>query len=136
MIRVVTVRRLRRLEAAAFVAQAQIERGLACESELRKRLELLRQALDYHARDAAEWKGRASRLIDQIGIASGALTAPAMSEQPPTPQGETRRVMAALGRQSLTVKPPVDPQPSDPSARVLGVDADAAAAAVAGVLHP
>lgn len=133
MIRLVSSRRLQQLEARTLAAEAQITRGLALENELRKRLDLLKQAHDFHKQDAAEWKGRASRLIDQVGITTGALQSPAMDPDP-SPQRETRRVMAALGRTSLSPKN-ADPEPSSPSAEILGVDAAAAAAAIAGVMN-
>lgn len=132
MIRLITTARLRRLEAD--IAGLRQERVTLTSALLHERTarSLCEQARDHFERAAAKWEARASRFIDQVGMISGTLTSPAMADPVPPPSDPTRRVLAALNVHELK-RPQPSAAPAAPA--ILGVNDDAAAAAVAGVLR-
>jgi hypothetical protein len=132
MIRIVFARRLQRLELEAEGARADralLQQQLSHERTLRL---LAEQARDFHAAECAKWERRASKFIDQVGIADGKMTTPAMSEAAPPASSPMQGVMAALSRRELhqTVTEPVPT-----TAPILGVDERAASEAIHGLLH-
>lgn len=74
-----------------------------------------------------KWELRASRFIDQIGIAGGIIPSPAMTEPSPAPRDAVQGIMSALNVQEIN-------RPAATKS-VQAVDDRAAAAAVAAVLH-
>lgn len=133
MIRIITAARLRTLEATVIAREAVLH-TMALD------LAVARQALLLSQREAGKWEARASRFIDQIGIAEGKIASPAMNEPAATPRSEVRGIFAALGKKELS-RPVEDvtagtgyTAPAS-TGGFLGVDDHAAQAAIADVLH-
>lgn len=126
MIRLVTVRRLQALAAELLTARAQRDQALL-------QLELVRQAGDHAKVEAAKWERRACVFIDQIGIESGKLTSPAMSEPTAPPEHEIRGLMRSLNQSELQ-RPNTSSAPPSESVPLIGVNEVAARSALAGVL--
>lgn len=85
------------------------------------------------AHDRDEWKGRASRILDQVGVRDGILASPALAA--PEPERDTNplhRVMAAVGVQELTRKAP-NPRPPQADS-VLGVNEHAVSEVLGAVI--
>lgn len=133
MLRLITTRRLRLLEEALAGHRLQQLEHVRHEERLRGELAHVRQTLERAERESVKWEARASRFIDDIGQRDGILSRPAMAEPAPTLPSDTRRVMSALGKTELTRRPHPD-TPGPTTAGVIGVDAAAAAAAIADVI--
>lgn len=108
-----------------------LERQMAVLLEHRRTLEA---QLGEVKADRDEWKARASRILDQVGVSSGMLTAPALQAPDAPVDSPVQRVMAALGRQELhrTASPSKPPDADS----IVGVNARAAAEALGAVLTP
>lgn len=132
MIRVITARRLQLLEAQ--LASLRQERGQLSHLLERERSakELATQARDFFKADCAEWKGRASRLMDQIGVTSGIIVGPAVSEPAAPPPNPMRQVMRALATQEL---PKRQADAASAAPQILGVDDQAAREAIAEAIN-
>ncbi len=124
MIRLVSAKRLSKLETS-FVL---LSNGLAAAKEANR---LILEQLADARRDRDEWKARASRLLDQIGVSSGILSAPALTEPEAPPPNPVRQVFSALGRSAL--KRSETEAPPHTAADLLGVDEEAARAAIASL---
>lgn len=83
--------------------------------------------------EAAKWEARASRFIDQIGLADGKLAAPVMAADTRPPSESPRSILAALGQSSIPRTATETVPTTAPT--ILGVNADAARDAIAGVLN-
>lgn len=132
MIRLVTARRLKALVDDLRQATNEVHRlHQAAQMQLTGKL-LAEQARDHFKEEAAFWKARASRFIDQEHLKAGTIDSPVMSEAAPPTESAQRRVMAALNVQEINK--PTRSEGVPPPAAVLGVNEAAARAAVAGVL--
>ena len=80
MIRIVTAKRLRRLEAVQVALEKQLANALDTVAVLRAQLASARTERDFYKVEKENWERRASRLIDSIGVTSGTITGAAMSE--------------------------------------------------------
>jgi hypothetical protein len=94
------------------------------------RVELQQQALTKAEADATYWRQRAERFIDQVALRERIIATPTMTEPEPAPTSPMDSVFSALGQSEIRTKP----QPPAAGISVLGVDADAAHAAVEDVL--
>lgn len=129
MIRVVTTRRLRQLEADLANARERLQTAMATFST---ELALTRQARDFYQVEATKWERRACRFIDDIGVGSATLSGPAMSEPTAGPRDAVQGIMRSLNVSEINRPKPETPPSS--SAAILGVSDAAAREAVAGVL--
>lgn len=99
----------------------------------RVRVELQQQALTKADADAKYWRERAERFIDQVGLKSGIIAMPTMTEpEPARPSTSMDSVFSALGASAINEK---ITQPPAAGIAVLGVDDAAAGAAVAELLE-
>lgn len=97
----------------------------------RVRVELQHQALTKADADARYWRERAERFIDQVGLKSGIIAMPTMTEPEPAPPSTSMdSVFSALGTSEIH-RPT---QPPATAVSVLGVDAMDARAAVDDLL--
>jgi hypothetical protein len=136
MLRLISARRLRRLEGRVHDLETDRERFLVSNVKLTTERALLLQARDHAEVLATYWRVRCERFLDQIGASSGIICAPTMTEPAPAPEDDIRTVFAALGRSEL--RPSSDserPAAAAPqAAAVNGIDPAVAAAAVQDVL--
>lgn len=132
MLRVITARRLEQLEAALHDHRLEQLGRVRAEERLYAELGLVRQALERLEKDRDEWKARASKFIDQVGVSSGILSGPVMGSPAESAAHDTRKIFAAMGRTELSSTTEA-PRPSS-SAGILGVDEAAARAAISGAL--
>lgn len=133
MITVVSRRRLRQLEATeALVESLRREHWTLSVSVLHERREkdLIQQAREKADADAAYWKSRAERFLDQIGLKTGIINEPTMTEPPAPTVDKLEGVFAAMG--ISTINPHKDPSSVAvaTATRVEGVDPAAAQAAI------
>lgn len=133
LIVLVSRRRLRQLEAAeALLTDLRREHWTLSVAVLHERAQkdLIGQARDKAEAEADYWKRRAERFLDQIGLKSGMISEPTMTEPPAPTVDKIEGIFAALGVSALTH----DKDPSSlavPTApRVEGVDPAAAQAAI------
>lgn len=129
MLRLVTTRELDELRAAVRLLTNERNAARTESTGLRKELALSAQAQQFYRTEAEKWERRASKFIDQVAIAHGMLAAPAMQDPPQSRPDSARRIMAAIGIDTLPSKQSVRPADA-----LTGVSEAAAAAAVAGVL--
>lgn len=131
MFRLIRTVRLQVLEA--WVESLKAERDSIRQTLTAERREraLVEQARDFYKQDAAEWKGRACRITDQLGNLSGILQGPAMS-QPETPAPDTARTLFSALNRSETTRPSPETAPTT-GPQILGVNEEAARSAVAFV---
>lgn len=134
MIALIARSRLRQLEAD--VAELRRQTWLLSHQVAAERSEraLVRQALEKAEQDAAYWKTRAERFLDQIAFQQGMISMPTMTE-PEAPAGsDVDTVFSALGINELPndKSPAAGAAPAAPS--VTGVDGAAAQAAINEVL--
>lgn len=132
MIRVITARRLQQLEDVLNSYRRTELSHAHLEERLRLELEMVRQGRAFAEKDRDEWKARASKFIDQVGVSSGILSGPVMGSSAESAAHDTRKIFAALGRTELSSTTEA-PRPSS-SAGILGVDEAAARAAISGAL--
>lgn len=132
MLRLITARRLQALgNALAGYHVGEIQHAHV-EERLRLELAMARQSVLAVEKDRDEWKARASKFIDQVGVTSGILSSPVMGSPDGPAAHDTRRIFSAMGRTELSTTTEA-PRPS-PSAGILGVDETAAKAAISGAL--
>lgn len=129
MIRLVTVKRLERLKDTIRELNSQLRQDRAVEARLRGEIEATRRERDFYRAEKEAWERRASRLIDGIGITSGTLPAPAMSEPTAAPEN-VRSIMRSVGISEINRKTSEAAPPSPSAASILGVDEGAARAAL------
>lgn len=132
MLRIITARRLQQLEAGQHNAQLEARDRVHSEDRLRFEIASLKARGMAVEKDRDEWKARASKFIDQVGVSSGILSSPVMGSADGPAAHDTRRIFSAMGRTELSTTTEA-PRPS-PSAGILGVDETAAKAAISGAL--
>jgi hypothetical protein len=108
-------------------------RSTEARLRLQIRLELVEQARAKADTDAAYWRTRAEKFIDQIGVASGTLSSPAMEPPREATADDVRTIFSALGTSEINRDNP--PPGAATSAPVLReIDSAAAQAALRDAL--
>jgi hypothetical protein len=97
-------------------------------------VELLTQARDAYQQQADYWRARAERFMDQIGLSSGIISAPTMTEPASPEPDDVKSVFAALSVESVNTKESPTRAAAPTAVSVSGVDSAAAKAAVDEVL--
>jgi hypothetical protein len=97
------------------------------------RLELVEQARAKADADAAYWRTRAEKFIDQIGVGSGTLSSPAMEPPRETTADDVRTIFSALGTSEINRDNP-PPGAATPAPVLRGIDPAAAQAALRDAL--
>lgn len=138
MIRIVSARRLRALEARVLALEQDRERLLVSNVKLVTERALLGQAREHADGLVVYWRTRAERFLDQIGASSGIISAPTMTDPAPAPTDDMRSVFAAVGRSEINSPQLASPTPAAAStavAPVVGVDPVVAKRAIDEALH-
>lgn len=120
------VAELRRLETVELKKHIQALEHTVLNQKIR--VELQAQALHKAESDVTYWRKRAELFIDQVGLRERIIASPTMTEPEPAPESPTDSVFNALGRSEINTQPPAT------ATAVLGVDAQAATAAVKELL--
>lgn len=98
------------------------------------RLELLEQLKDRADADAAYWKTRAEKFLDQIGLRSGIISEPTMTPADSPVESRTDTVFRALGVAEINADKGSGPGAASTAPTVTGVNAKEAMAAVEDAL--
>lgn len=101
---------------------------------LKVELELVNQARTKADVDAAYWKTRAERFMDQIGVRAGIISGPTMGEPEQPVESRFDSVLSALGKSEINVNKGPEPGAVATAPLVTGVNAADAMAAVNDVL--
>lgn len=117
---------------ALAVARADVRAAEQHAHRLEIAFELTLQAKTFHELDAKYWRECAERFIDQIGLRTGIISAPTMTEQPAPPVDKVSTVFDALGISEISS---THRRPAGSPAAVVGVDPVAAGAAVKDLLN-
>lgn len=97
---------------------------------LRIRLALVDQARSKADADALYWRLRAERFLDQIGLRSGVIVEPTMTEPPPSVASHMDTIFGALGHSEIHRDKDSAPGAATTAPTVTGVDLTAARAVV------
>lgn len=103
---------------------------------IRQQLELalVKQAREKADTDAAYWKTRAEKFLDQIGLKTGMIFAPTMTESEPPADSRQNTVFRALGVSEINADKGSGAGAASAAPTVTGVNAFDAMAAVHDVL--
>jgi hypothetical protein len=123
----------RKLELLQLNQEQRRDQLTNANIRLQVELGLLKQARAKADADAAYWRERAERFLDQIALRQGIISEPTMTTAPEPVESQAQSVFAALGISEINHSPS-GPGAATAAPLVTGVNAAAAQAAVDEIL--
>lgn len=138
MIAFLSRRRLRQLETAEqLVNDLRQQSWTLSHAVLRAQAErdLIRQAKEKAEHDAAYWRERAERFLDQIALKQGIISMPTMTEPEAPAVDKLEGLFSAIGVAAINSDHSPAPGAASAAPTVTGVDPAAAQAAIDDALQ-